>query len=130
MSSSFIPSGRISDNRYSYGLSGSYFCATVLVLLVIGFLYIFPVIATFANTLKNLTKNAYIFAFSHFPSILAMAVITILPMYMTYQDLELLPLYTFCWFFFGFEATALINSYILYRIFKPYLEEIQESVSQ
>lgn len=101
----------------------SYCSAAVLVLLVIGFLYIFPVIAAFSNTLKNLLKNAYIFAFSHFPSTLAIAVISILPMYMTYQDLELLPLYAFCWFFFGFGLTALINSYMFYRIFKPYLEE-------
>ncbi|HIZ07442.1 MAG TPA: DUF624 domain-containing protein [Candidatus Eubacterium avistercoris] len=91
------------------------------VLLVIGGLYIFPVIAAFSNTLKNLVKNSYIFAFMHFPSTLLLAVITILPMFMTYQDLTLLPLYACCWFFFGFGLTALINAHILYRFFKNYL---------
>lgn len=98
-----------------------YLSQGVAALVVIGALYIFPVIAAFSNTLKNLIKNSYIFAFMHFPSTLLIAVITILPMYMTYQDLHLLPLYTCCWFFFGFGLTALINSHILYRFFKNYL---------
>ena len=53
--------------------------------------------------------------------VLLLAVITILPMFMTYQDLTLLPLYACCWFFFGFGLTALINAHILYRFFKNYL---------
>ena len=99
-----------------------YLSEAAAVFLVIGGLYIFPVIAAFSNTLKNLVKNSYIFAFMHFPSTLLLAVITILPIFMTYQDLSLLPLYACCWFFFGFGLTALINSHILYRFFKKYLD--------
>lgn len=98
-----------------------YFSQGAAVLIVIGALYIFPVIATFSNSLKNLLKNSYIFAFMHFPSTLVVAVVSLLPMYMTYQDLKLLPLYACCWFFFGFGLTALINSHIFYRFFKNYL---------
>ena len=76
-------------------------------LVVVLALYIFPVIAAFANTTINLIKNAYVFAFLHFPSTLLIAVITILPMYMTYQDLELMPLYACCWFLFRFCAYCL-----------------------
>lgn len=103
-----------------------YLSMAVVAFAVIGALYIFPVIAAFSNTLKNLLRNAYIFAFMHFPSTIAIAVISILPMYMTYQDLELLPLYAFCWFFFGFGLTAEINSYLFYRMFKPYLDSEDE----
>lgn len=99
-----------------------YLSGVVTVFLVIGGLYIFPVIAAFSNSLKNLVKNSYIFAFMHFPSTILLAVITLIPMFMTYQDLTLLPLYACCWFFFGFGLTALINSHILYRFFKKYLE--------
>ena len=91
-------------------------------LVVVLALYIFPVIAAFANTTINLIRNAYVFAFLHFPSTLLIAVITILPMYMTYQDLELMPLYACCWFFFGFALTAYVDSLLLYRMFKPFLE--------
>lgn len=92
-------------------------------LVIILALYIFPVIAAFANTTVNLLKNAYVFAFLHFPSTLAIAVITILPMFMTYRDIKLLPLYACCWFFFGFGLTAYVNSLLLYRMFKPFLEK-------
>ncbi|MDQ9892741.1 hypothetical protein RFZ55_10350, partial [Acinetobacter baumannii] len=80
-------------------------------------------IAAFANTTVNLLKNAYVFAFLHFPSTLAIAVITILPMFMTYRDIKLMPLYACCWFFFGFGLTAYVNSLLLYRMFKPFLEK-------
>lgn len=106
-----------------------YLSGVVTVFLVIGGLYIFPVIAAFSNSLKNLVKNSYIFAFMHFPSTILLAVITLIPMFMTYQDLTLLPLYACCWFFFGFGLTALINSHILYRFFKKYLE-VQNPKSQ
>lgn len=92
-------------------------------LVIILALYIFPVIAAFANTTVNLLKNAYVFAFLHFPSTLAIAVITILPMFMTYRDVKLMPLYACCWFFFGFGLTAYVNSLLLYRMFKPFLEK-------
>lgn len=92
-------------------------------LFIILALYIFPVIAAFANTTGNLIKNAFVFAFMHFPSTLLIAVITILPMYMTYQDLELMPLYACCWFFFGFGLTAFVNSLLFYKMFKPFLEK-------
>lgn len=95
-------------------------------LVIILALYIFPVIAAFANTTMNLLKNAYVFAFLHFPSTLAIAVITILPMFMTYRDIKLMPLYACCWFFFGFGLTAYVNSLLLYRMFKPFLEKEDE----
>ncbi|MGN8633021.1 YesL family protein [Blautia sp. HCP3S3_G3] len=97
-------------------------CA-ILALLIIFTLYIFPVIAAFANTLRALSRNAFLLAFIHFPTTLAMAVISLLPMYMTYQDIELMPLYACCWFFFGFGLTAFINSCLLYRFFRKLLPE-------
>lgn len=106
----------------SYGQIFLYLTMGILVLVIIGAIYIFPVIAAFSNSLKNLLRNSYIFAFMHFPSTAAVTILSILPMYMTYQDLNLLPLYAFCWFFFGFALTAWINSFFFYRMFKPYLE--------
>ena len=76
-----------------------YLTIGVLTLLVIFSLYIFPVIATFANSLGALCRNAFLLAFMHFPTTVAMAVITIFPLYMTYLDVKLQPLYACCWFF-------------------------------
>ncbi|EET59115.1 hypothetical protein BRYFOR_09024 [Marvinbryantia formatexigens DSM 14469] len=104
--------------------------AGILCLLFLFALYIFPVIAAFSNRLSALCRNAFLLAFMHFPTTLLLAVITLLPMYITCQDLELLPLYAFCWFFFGFGLTAFLNSLLLYRIFKKLLppeEDIREA---
>ena len=98
-----------------------YLTIGVLTLLVIFSLYIFPVIATFANSLGALCRNAFLLAFMHFPTTVAMAVITIFPLYMTYLDVKLQPLYACCWFFFGFGLVAFINSMLLYRFFKKLL---------
>lgn len=106
-----------------------YFSLAFAVLLTIEFLYVFPVISAFSGSIKNLMKNALLFAVMHFPSTLLIVVISLLPMYMTYQDLELMPLYAACWFFFGFGLTAYINSKLLYRMFKPYLGE-EEDVNE
>lgn len=95
-------------------------------LVIILALYIFAVVAAFANTTLNLIKNAFVFAFLHFPSTLLIAVITLLPMTMTYRDLELLPLYACCWFFFGFGLTAYCNSRLMWRMFRPFLENEEE----
>ncbi|MFZ1696728.1 MAG: YesL family protein, partial [Blautia wexlerae] len=70
-----------------------YLSVGVLTLLIIFTLYIFPVIATFANTLGALCRNAFLLAFMHFPTTIAIAVITIFPLYMTYLDAKLQPLY-------------------------------------
>ena len=109
-----------------------YFSLAFAVLLTIEFLYVFPVISAFSGSIKNHMKNALLFAVMHFPSTLLIVVISLLPMYMTYQDLELMPLYAACWFFFGFGLTAYINSKLLYRMFKPYLgkeEDVNEDAN-
>lgn len=109
------------NNSYSEILV--YLSYALAVLLVIIFLYIFPVTAAFANSTKNLLKNAFLFAFMHFPSTLLIAVISIIPMYMTYQDVQYMPAYALCWCMFGFGLTAYINSLMFYKMFKPYLEK-------
>ena len=106
-----------------------YFSFACALLLVIEFLYIFPVIAAFSGTIKNHLKNALLFAVMHFPSTLLILVVSLLPMYMTYQDLKLMPLYATCWFFFGFGLTAYINSKLFYRMFKPYLGEEDDDIT-
>ena len=98
-----------------------YLSVGVLTFLVFFSLYIFPVIATFANTTSVLCRNAFLLAFMHFPTTIAMAVITVFPLYMTYLDVKMMPLYACCWFFFGFGLIAFINSMLLYRFFKKLL---------
>ena len=122
----FINIQFLQDSSSAMGKPLFYISLGIAGLFIILTLYIFPVIAAFANTTRNLIKNAFVFAFMHFPSTLALAVVSILPMYMTYQDLKLMPLYACCWFFFGFALTALINSSLFYRMFKPFLQNADD----
>lgn len=113
----------LQSNASSLGKPLFYVSLGIAGLFVILALYVFPVIAAFANTTLNLVKNAFVFAFMHFPSTLVITVVSVLPMFMTYQDLKLMPVYACCWFFFGFALTAYINSFLFYRMFKPFLEK-------
>ncbi len=94
----------------------------LVVLLVILALYVFPVVAAFSGSVKSQIRNAFIFAFLRFPYTIIIAVVSIFPMFMTYQDYTLMPLWACCWFFFGFGLTAYVNSLLLYKMFRPYLE--------
>lgn len=117
----------LNENPSSAGSILFYLSLAVAGLLILTVLYIFPVIAAFADTIPHLFRNALTFMFLHFPSTLLIAVISILPMVMTYRDLKLMPLYACCWFFFGFGLTAYLNSLLLYRMFRPFLEKPDET---
>lgn len=99
----------------------------MLVLVFVEGLYLFPVLAAFSNRLGALMKNAFLFAFMHFPTTLVCALLLLLPLIMTYRDLGLLPLYTFCWTFFGFGLIAYIQALLMYRFFRKYLPDEEET---
>lgn len=97
--------------------------AAMIILLVIINLLIYPVIAAFEGTLKMQLKNAFVFAARHFFKVILIFLVWTFPMATTYIDTQLQPLYIFCWFFFLFSTLAYINSFMLYKMFKPYLQE-------
>lgn len=99
----------------------------ITAILALELLYIFPVIAAFSNTSRNLLKNAFLFTYMHIPSTFVMAFLWIIPLSLTFTDYKLMPLYVFCWFFFGFGLLALTCAWFFYRIFKKYLPEEEET---
>ncbi|MGN1267216.1 MAG: YesL family protein [Dorea sp.] len=107
------------DSTFAEILTYSTFGITVI--LAIFNIYIYPVIAAFEGSLKALIKNAFIFASVNFIKTILMLLIWGFPLLMTYMDVQLQPLYVFCWFFFLFATLAYICSFMLYKMFKPYL---------
>ncbi len=99
------------------------------ILLVIFNLLIYPVIAAFEGTLKMQIKNTFIFAARHFFKVILIFIVWTFPMATTYIDTQLQPLYIFCWFFFLFSTLAYINSFLLYKMFKPYLLEEENDMT-
>ena len=45
---------------------------------------------------------------------------------LTYWYLDFLPLWAFCWFFFGFGAIALLGASLMLPLFAPYQEKKDE----
>lgn len=98
-----------------------YMIIIIAVFVVIINLFIYPVIAAFEGTLKMQLRNAFIFAGKHLFTAFLMFNIWFIPMLLTYFDTQMQPLYVFCWAFFLFSTLAYINSFMLYKMFKPYL---------
>lgn len=102
----------------------SYAIIGVGMILAVLFLYIFPVIAAFANKLGILTGHAFYFAFHKPGYLLATAAVTFFPMYFTMVDAVLFPVYLLIWLMVGFSLTAYGNSWFYLRLFKPYYEHL------
>ncbi|MDO5411540.1 MAG: YesL family protein [Lachnospiraceae bacterium] len=109
----------------SVGSIGYCVTAAIGICCLIILFYLFPVIATFENTLLNLIKHSVFFAISNIPNLLMISFANIFPMYLTYSDLKLLPLYAFIWCFFGFALIAYFNSRLLISQFNKFLPPVE-----
>lgn len=115
---SFIPQmSGVMSILFSYTLVAV--CIPVIMLL----LYIFPTVAAFENKIKNLMANAFYFSVKNIFFTLAIAAITILPMFFTLVDAKLFPVYLFIWLLCGFSLTAYADAWFVWKIFKPYFKE-------
>lgn len=101
----------------------SYILVAVFIPAIMLLLYIFPTVAAFENKIKNLITNAFYFAVKNIFYTLAMAAITILPMFFTLVDAKLFPIYLFVWLLCGFSLTAYADAWFIWKIFKPYFKE-------
>ncbi len=107
----------------SYMRYGIYALGIVAAVVMI---YLFPTMAAFQNTLPNLMKNGLYFAF-HKPWWLVVNLFFhIFPLYLTYSDPQMMPLYAFCWFFFGFGAITMLTARLLLKDFSKYLPIVDD----
>lgn len=92
----------------------------VLGLWCLMFLYLFPYIARFENTILQSMKNAWMLSVAHLPSTLLMLIITGGLVIATLYTSRSFVIATILWTFFGFAAVAWVQSYLLVRIFSKY----------
>lgn len=91
--------------------------------LSIVFLYVFPLLAKFHNTLKHTIVNAFLIALRHLPTTLIMAIITVFPVLLVFGARQIyLPALLF-WLLAGCSLPAYFNSFLLNRIFDRYSSE-------
>ncbi len=101
----------------------TYVLTAMGIILVLMALYVFPTVASFENKTGKLFSHALYFIFRQPLYAVAMAGITCLPMYFTIVDMELFPVYLFVWLMCGFSLTAYVDSWFLWRLFRPFFKE-------
>lgn len=100
------------------------FCA-VAVLLLMGAVYIFPVLARFDNTIKNTIRNAFSMAVINLPKTILMVLLLFVPFVIMYFS-------TYATFFvimFGISVPAYASAYLYSKIFKKFEPEGETPVS-
>ena len=91
------------------------------------FLYVFPVLSRFENTIKNTMKNALFISILQIPKTLVILIFCIIPIYLLLSSLKWLPLVVAL----GFSTVSYTNACIMGPIFKKFepkeeIEEIEE----
>ena len=108
------------DGTMSQVLYIVFFAFGILYMMV--FLYIYPVLAKFYNSIKNTFRNAFLMAIRHLPYTVLMAVITLLPagvFFIKSFRIQSMAIMLLC--MFGFALEAFINGHFLVKIFDNYI---------
>ncbi len=97
----------------------------VAIVLLMGSVYIFPILARFDNTIKNTIKNAFFMAILNLPKTILMVLLLFVPFIIIYFS-------TYATFFvimFGISGPAYIAAYLYSDIFKKFEPEQGTPVS-
>lgn len=91
-------------------------CAGLMLLI-----YLFPTIAAFQNTIRNLVHNSIYFMGKKPLIAVGVGLCNVLPMVVIFLDEVNRPTYAFTCFFGGFAVIALISAWLLLKVFSEYL---------
>lgn len=105
----------------------SYVFATLGIIYLMVFMYIYPLLAKFSNTIKNTFKNALLISIRHFPKTLLMIVITALPLAAMIFNSTVMVWGFLFFLMLGFSTIAYINSTFFVNIFDNYIPESEKS---
>ena len=105
-----------------------YFLSLVLLIYLMEFLYVYPVLARFYNTIRATMKNALLMAIRHLPYTLAMLFVSALPLIGFLVTEGRTPMFILLFFFLmGPAGLAFINSWFFVRIFDNYMPKEEET---
>jgi len=99
----------------------------VLAAAVIIYTYLYPVMTSFNGTVKDHYKNAIYFAFKKPLKMILLVAVEAGAALLTYGFPDMLPMWAFCWFFFGFGAIAMLGAKLLLPLFMPFQEGYVET---
>ncbi|MDO5361706.1 MAG: YesL family protein [Eubacteriales bacterium] len=99
-----------------------------LLLYMLVFLYIYPVLAKFYNTIKHTFINAFLMSIRHLPYTFVMLVITLLPIGTFFiPSLQLQSICLMLLLIMGPAVIAYLNGHFLVRIFDNYIPKEEDA---
>lgn len=98
----------------------------LLIAEVLMLIWLFPVMAAFADRLSRLFTNSFYFALKRAWTLPILLFFHVFPFYLTYTDAQMQPLYAFIWAFFGFSLLARLDAKLMLPVFVPYLPRVDE----
>ena len=116
-----IPGCRMMDNTVGNLMK----VVLVVLLIVIGFIfsYVFPILAQFDNTVKNILKNAFFMSITNLRKTIIIFVLNAIPFVLFFGIPYVFILTVPMWLMFGVAVIVLLNSKMFAEIFDNYIEE-------
>ncbi len=96
------------------------------ILYIIVFLYVFPVLCRFVNTVWGTLKNSFIMAIADFPRTLALIAISAAAWIVTFLNYTTLMWGILVWILIGFALLSYLQMYFMQTILKKYMPEEEE----
>ena len=114
---------------HAYGLVAVETALIFLGALVFTWLqYLFSNVASFKGQGKQHALNAISFLLSDPAKAAAVAVLNLIPLFLTFLDAVNQPTFVFCWFFFGFSLITFAESKIFLKLYAPYFKSNCEKI--
>ena len=88
-------------------------------------IYVYPLLATFKNTVKGTLQNALLLPFTHIGWTLLMVAIIVVPLYLCYVNADIMKWGLFFYMLCGFAVIAFIHSKIFIKIFNQYSKDVE-----
>ena len=101
----------------------SYIFVAALFVYAMLFLWIYPVLAKFFNTTKNLFRNSILMSIRHLPYTILMMVITAAPVLLGIFVAQAFPFMILFYIMLGFATVAYMNSRFFVKLFDNYIPE-------
>lgn len=113
------------EGNFAKVLTVIFMCFTFIYLLI--FVYIYPVLAKFYNTIKKTFVNAILMAVRHLPYTIAMLLTTVSPVLILFiPSFRIQSFIMMLFLIMGFGCIAYLNSTFLVKIFDNYIPKEEE----
>lgn len=100
--------------------------SAIVILYLMELIYVFPLLSRFENTVRTTLRNAFIMAIADFPRTLLMIIVVAGAALLTLWNGYTLFYGILVWILCGFAAVALVNSYLLKKVFAKYMPKEDE----